>query len=489
LRPPNIDELADERCAGFPQPERDPAPIGGGAGLPVFGACGHVYSWQADGVDVYSPDFTSIVARSQDLPKFSPEGTRLAFTPRGADRGIVRRLDLVSGQSFDTPAFDSEPTPTSLGYGLFVDDQGAVQSWVCSQQTLRIFADHEPSQQATFEREVPSCKPDFSGSVLLWRDGSSVLGIDLPKQRVYQHTLPEHGSGVADGIHAVLDGYAFALQSSADGENQPGPLYSTRTGEKLAEQWEEVLGDASRAAINRTAPDVALLFDTGEEIRAQPGLRGLYPFRDRSRAFGLRHAAAGRTELVLADLTTGELTPIARYSEVADGARLPRGFGMGVSPHETAAYFLGLPDEAPSAAANQRRSLSRWFDGRGARLADSIDPSAWVVLVADDGTAVINAGSGTYRVSPDVQTLLGSPIRSSVLNANGTQVCGLDTIQETGPYLAELALIDVASGAKRVLGSGVTSATPVVTDRDRQRVALVAAKPGGAAQLWLGRLP
>lgn len=496
---PNVGELVRQRCADFALPDAEPSKLGRGGGKPIFGACGHLYTHTLQGTDVYSPDLKTVVAHSLDEPRFSPEGTRLAFTPGGTESGIVRRLDLVSGAAFDTRLFEGSEHPSDLDYGLFLAKDGTVRSWLCNDHTLRIFRDREQDQRPSFESNVARCPADVKAeNALLWHEGNAVHAVDLLAERVHDLELAEFGGRPADRITAALGGYAVAIEQSDavfvgdlfETTVSTGPLYSIRTGEEIVPQWERVSIAPGHTVTNGFDPYVGMLFDDGTSIRSLPRVRGIYVFDDGKRAFGLKLDASGAT-LVVADVVTGSLEELDLSPGNASYVAGMKYTDLGVSPDETAAYLLrpaSLVGVVPDTL-----SMVRWLDGASERLPPRSGRSFRKPLVGNGGQAVVD--SLVFRPGQEIMSLPVTAVQA--LDADGTYACArLEVLGEAAPGEArpithQLALFELETGAKRAVIDGITIFEPIVTDRAHNRLAFIAQSGDVASpyELWAGRFP
>lgn len=479
--------LVGKRCADFALPEREVSLLEQREGFPMFGPCGHFYVLSPDPVDVWSPDLRDVVVKSALTPRFSPDGTRVAFVPE-PQHDRLRRLDLLSGRTFDTSI---DPFAALLrdvlGYGLFLGPDGDVRSWVCTGRELHVFADREQEQEPLLDALVPSCTPQWTNDgALLWLIGSTVTVVDLHEPRLFEYEVPNDAPRTPDLLVSLLDGYAAASLLLNDEHIDEGPLFSTRDGARLAERWEKLPSQSLDRGVNGVDSGYALLVDDGHEVVSAPGLRGLYVFRDRARAFAFRAAESGKAELVFADLLGGEITPIAEYtSRVLDEAQ-PFTPAFGVSPHERVAYFVLGPDDDPAVSPDAPRGVVRWLAGRVERLSETVPAIGSAPGVADDGTAVFSDFSGTVRFRPGVETLRTGNLLGLMLSADGRGV--LQTRPSAGT--SELVVTNLDDGAERIVASGFWSSS-IATDLWRSRFAAVLGASSGtpADQVWAGRFP
>lgn len=483
LRDPS--RLARERCEVFALPDAEPVPLGSGA-VPEFGACGHVISWTEAGDEVRAPDFKSVVARAASSVELSPDGTQLLFVPRETP-DVLRRLELATGKGFDTRPYPPDEKWRGLAFGLFLADDGSVQSWQCSRDTLRIFGDLSAGDRPLFEAAVPSCPSDLRAeSVLFWRKGNVVHAVDLLARRVYDHELPRLPNNYdADAMVVALDGYALALQHNEKidiGEifvDQPhsGPLYSTRTGELLAESW----GPDYVVQPRWANTDGALLYDDGTKVREWPGVRGVYLFQDRARAFGLTLDAEEQTQLALLDLVQQRVTPLAPYPSATPEP--PLGLPLGVSPDERVAYFVAPAPESESGPL----SVVRWLDGVAETLPEQLDDLASAPIVANDGTALIATTSGSYVLRPGhAAELRPRLLGAAALNHDASRALGM----RFDPPSDGLVLYELDSDDERILIDGARwGTTTIAVDRDRRRLAIAVDSADAPHTLWGGLFP
>ncbi len=185
---------------------------------------------------------------------------------------------------------------------------------------------------------MPSCSPARNDATLVWQVDASFQTVDLRGHRRFEQALPSYAGSVSGGLWPALDGYAGGRFTVGVFTN--GPLYSLRDGSLLANTWEQVpYSGSSNNAANRLDPDLALLVDDGDHVISVPGLRGVYVFRDKRRAFAFQAKDNGAAELVYADLVSGETTPIAEYSNYMLDPSHDIAPSFGVSPSERVAYF------------------------------------------------------------------------------------------------------------------------------------------------------
>jgi hypothetical protein len=488
--------LAAERCANFALPDSEIGPFAERTGYPSFGACGHLTLISDDRVDIWSPDLRETVVTSVHIPHFSPEGTRAIFVPPAPEDDRVRRLDLLTGATFDTllEVPGSEISAT-LDYGLFLNRAGEVESWVCSAGTLRLFADRVPNEAdrvpneaPLFETSVPGCQPySKNDGALLWVAGSTITAVDLLGERAFTQTPPDVLARPPAALIATLDGFAAAKMVIGDEGNVTGPLYSMRDGSVLAEQWESLPLTFGRSAANSLDHGFTLLIDDGTTTNSVPGLRGVYVFRDETRAFALEPSAAGTAELVYVDFVSGETTPIAEYSSRALDVTLPFFLSFAVSPREHAAYFVLDPVD-PTVTPDPQSNVVRWLDGQSEALDETV-PSASAIAVADDGTAVFDAVSSSIRFRPGAATLAVPRSLGLLLSDDGN--LDLRQTTESSGTTAAIMVTDLASGTQRPLVAGITASTALEFDPARLRLAgnFSFDQAGTLSELWAGRFP
>jgi hypothetical protein len=487
--------LAAVHCEAFGLPAFEPTPIGDGDESLEFGPCGHLYVPHDIGT-VFSPDLAQVVAETLADASFSPDGTHVIFEPPPPEPSVVRRLDLVSGTIHDTPI--GTDAPRAVLYGLFPDAQGLVESWICENGTLRIYADREDDQPPLFELAVPSCLFDSGPQTgaLVWSEGNTLKAVDLPERRAYTHTVPSFESLVAGSVDTALDGYVmtpvvYVEELAGDVVEQyprEGPLYDTRTGEHLADKWERVAMAEGRSAANRLEPDFALFTDDGHAVVTHAGLRGLYVFRDQTRAFALR-ASDGGSELVLVNFVTSETQVLGAYPGVAplDGIAFDARFG--VSPGEKAAYFftqiLGAWDEGLP------QGVYRWVDGAIDEVREVLPASAAIAQISDDGTALVNASDGAYRLRPGADVASLPPEVAAVLSADGSAACLVTYSADASRGGYGLTVTNVDSGSQRFAIPYFNWSNHFDTDGKHERFAIsVMPEPGAlTAQIWAGRFP
>jgi hypothetical protein len=489
--PPNsvgldVGALAAARCAGFP-----PAPalafVAEAIGFPRFGACGHLTMSTSKPTPIWSPDLRVLVASARAV-SFSPEGTRAIFVPAAPEDNRVRRLDLLTMQAFDTAVTTVGGFGTdALNFGLFVDPRGDVESWVCSGGDLRIFADRTADESPLFEASVPSCSPVQNDATLVWQVGADFQTVDLRGHRRFEQTLPPYAGSVSDGLWPALDGYAGGRFTIGVFTN--GPLYSLRDGSLLANTWEQVpYAGSSNNAANRLDPDLALLIDDGDHVINVPGLRGVYVFRDKRRAFGFQAKDNGAAELVYVNLASGETTPIAEYSNhVLDPSRYISPT-FGISPSERVAYFPLDPVADPSSADAARASVVAWIDGDRYLLGDTVPVPSMGPAVADDGTAVF---MGTYTSTcfrPGGKMLTFSKMVGLDLSRDGE--VDLSTPFVPNQSLCQLVATNLDDGTASVLLSNLSTFTEA-TDFFHERFAVLFGTNADTTphELWAGRFP
>jgi hypothetical protein len=486
--PLDLASLIDERCAGFALPAGELDFFGANplAGYPLFGPCGHLSLIAAQPVPIYGPDLAETVVEAAILPRFSPDGTRVAFVPAAPEDDRVRRLDLVNGQSFDTLVENADPISTALGYGLFLGAAGDVQSWVCSGHALRIFADRTPVQAPLFETDVPSCDPTWTNdSTLLWLVGATITVVDLQARRAYALTPPLYGGGQPNLIDEVFDGYAAAPLVFTNEERVFGPLYSMRDGGELAKRWEGVaMADGHRAA-NRIDHGYSLLLDDGRATQVVPNLRGLYVFRDQRRVFALRPAADGKAELVFQNLETGEATVLAEYTSRALSETDPLTVSFGVSRHEQAAYFVLGPDDTPNAPQPTRSGVVRWLDGESELVAEAVPAGSLSPAVTDDGTAVFSTIAGSVRLRPGSEPLLTPGQIGYLLSADGRTSVRPSWDGES----SRLLVMNLDSGVESARVADIRSDSGESVDVNHLRYAAAFSFDGLHTELWAGRFP
>jgi hypothetical protein len=495
-------KLAEQRCSAFELPAREISLLAPGAGFPMYGRCGHLYRSTSGTTPIYSPDLTEIVAESRNTPIFSADGSRVAVRPPAPEDNVVRRLDLVTRQVFDTEVVPTELYSDALKYGLFLDSQGEVMSYVCDSGRLRVFADRSTPQAALFEVEVPSCAPTLSlESNLLWSEPARLFGVDLPGLRSYDYAIDDEIWRSPDYLEGALDGYAVGAvvrREQIVGDvfsrfDVRGALLDTRTGQILAHEWERVPMADGRYAVNRLGSSPALLVDDGASVVAYPGLRARYVFRDQARAFALRTTPAG-PELVLAELTSGEMTPLAGVSSLVWEAA-PDSYAQWqrVSPRETAAYFV-LNPYSEDTDDPEDLVLVRWLEGSGEVL--TLPGSARPVSaprVADNGTALIDSSRGGYvlRHGADAEYFEVSP--GGILDALGTVSATVRPKQSSPTYLFSLVAVSLSDGEERTVITDMASFTGYVSDAQHRRLAIAIAPEGEDvtinAELWAGRFP
>ncbi|HYP97430.1 MAG TPA: hypothetical protein VER96_02070 [Polyangiaceae bacterium] len=477
--------LAAARCAGFELPP-EPAFVAETAGFPVFGACGHLTMMRTDSTPIWSPDLSVLVASARQV-SFSPEGTRAIFVPAPPDDDRVRRLDLTTLKRFDTPVANvAELDNGGLNYGLFVNPLGDVESWVCSDRHLRLFADRTAAQSPLLEATVPSCSPQVNDGTLVWSVGASVKTIDLRGARVFDQSLPPYDTSEG-GVWPALDGYAggrFTTDPFAH-----GPLYSLRDGSLLANTYEQVpyFGSSNNAA-NSLDPQLALLVDDGTRVISVSGVRGLYVFRDKRRAFAFQALDADRAALVYLDIVSGKTTPIAEYSShVLDPSvfALP---AFGVSPSERAAYFSLDPVVDPSDPSSQRAAVVRWIEGESHVLSDTVPAPATNPAVSDDGTAVFMGLSTSTRFRPGLDPLIFPGIVGLDLSEDGA--VDLTSAPVQGQSESEVLVTNLENGGVRTLLSNLSTLTNA-RDLFHERYAILFGRGMNATlhELWAGRYP
>jgi hypothetical protein len=496
------EQLAEQRCAVFELPAREISLLAPGAGFPMYGRCGHLYRSTSGTTPIYSPDLTEIVAESRSTPIFSADGSRVALRPPAPNERVVRRLDLVTRQVFDTEVVPTELFSDALKYGLFLDSQGEVMSYVCDSGRLRVFADRTTPQAALFEVEVPSCVPTLSlESNLLWSEPGRLFGLDLPGLRSYEFALDDEIWRDPDYLEGALGGYAVGAvvrreQISGDVLSRidvRGALVATRTGQILAQQWERVPMADGRYAVNRLGSSPALLVDDGTSVVAYPGLRARYVFRDQTRAFALRTTSAG-PELVLAELTSGEVTPLAGVTtRVWEAAPDSYAQWQRVSPGETAAYFV-LNPYAESADNPEDVVIVRWLTGSAEVLTlPGAGRPVSAPRVADNGTALIDSSRGGYvlRHGADAEYFEVSP--GGIIDAQGTVSATVRPKQSSPTYLFSLVAVNLSDGEERTVITDMASFTGYVSDARHRRLAIAIAPEGEdvtiKGELWAGRFP
>jgi hypothetical protein len=481
----DVGALAAARCAGFPA-----APelgfVAEAEGFVQFGACGHLTMLTSKPTPIWNPDLSVLVASAR-MVSFSPEGSRAIFVPAAPEDSRVRRLDLLTMQAFDTPVTVGSVGTAALNYGLFVDFQGEVESWVCSGGYLRIFADRTPDESPVFEARVPSCSPVQNDATLVWQVDASFQTIDLRGHRRFEQALPPYAGSVSGGLWPALDGYAGGRLTAT--VFTKGPLYSLRDGSLLANTWEQVpYSGSSNNAANRLDPDLALLVDDGDHVISVPGLRGVYVFRDKRRAFAFQAKDNGAAELVYANLVNGERTPLAEYSKrVLD----PEGYiapTFGVSPSERVAYFQLDPVADPGTPNAARSGVVAWIDGNSEILGDSVPAAAMGPAVADDGTAVFMGLYESTCFRPGRKPLTFSGMVGLDLSHDGEVV--LVTTSMPNQSLGQLVATNLDDGTSSVLLSNVSTFTEA-TDFFHERFALLFGTNADSTphSLWAGRFP
>jgi len=482
----DVGALAAARCAGFP-----PAPelgfVAEAEGFPQFGACGHLTMLTSRPTPIWSPDLHVVVASAR-MVSFSPEGSRAIFVPGAPEDNRVRRLDLLTMQAFDTPVTTVAGLGTdALDYGLFVDFRGDVESWVCSGRDLRIFADRTANESPLFEVSVPSCSPVQNDATLVWQVDASFQTVDLRGLRRFEQALPPYAGSVSDGLWSALDGYAGGRFTAA--VFSKGPLYSLRDGSLLANTWEQVpySGSGSNAA-NRLDPDLALLVDDGDHVISVPGLRGVYVFRDKRRAFAFQAKDDGAAELVYADLGSGERTPIAEYSNRVLDPSSYIAPDFGVSPSERVAYFPLDPVADPVAPNAARSGVVAWIDGNSDTLGDTVPVPVMGPAVANDGTAVFMGLDTSTCFRPGRKPLTFSRMVGLDLSHEGE----VDLVSASMPnqLLGQLVATNLDDGTSRVLLSNLSTFTEA-TDFFHERFALLFGTNADTTPhtLWAGRFP
>ncbi|HTQ06906.1 MAG TPA: hypothetical protein VMI54_23775 [Polyangiaceae bacterium] len=476
--------LAAARCSAFALPP-EAAYVTEAQGFPIFGACGHLTFLTSGSTPVWGPDLREILASAR-LPSFSPEGTRVIFVPAAPEDDRVRRLDLLTMQTFDTPVASTAYT-SQLDFGLFLDFAGDVESWICSAGDLRIYADRVAGEQPVFETSVPSCSLEPAGATLVWAADSKIDAVDLRGRRLLSEALPPYAGSSSGGLALTLDGYAAARTTADVFAN--GPLYSLRDGGLLANAWEQVPipGTVNNAANRLDPEELALLVDDGNRVLSWPGFRGLYVFRDKRRAFAFRATESGTAELVYLDLASGATTPIAEYS----GHRLDPDYyppTFGISPAERAAYFVLEPNVDPSNPNAARSGLVRWLDGDVATLGDTVPAVSVTPAVADEGTAVfMNLGEST-RLRPGAPTLTVTSLLG--LNVSDDGSVDLYPALMQNSTLDALVAMNLDDLTARTLVADLSTFT-TATDFFHQRYAILLGTNGESTPhaLWAGSFP
>ncbi len=456
-------------------------------GFPQFGACGHLTMLTSKPTPIWSPDLSVLVASAR-MVSFSPEGTRAIFVPAAPEDDRVRRLDLLTMQTFDTPVETVNGLDTdALNFGLFVDAQGDVESWVCSGGDLRIFADRTADESPLFEGSVPSCSPVQNDATLVWQVDAGFQTVDLRGHRRFEQALPPYAGSVSGGLWPALDGYAGGRFTAGVFTN--GPLYSLRDGSLLANTWEQVpFSGSSNNAANRLDSDLALLVDDGDHVISVPGLRGVYVFRDKRRAFGFQAKDNGAAELVYANLVSGETTPIAEYSNHVLDPSHDIAPTFGVSPSERVAYFPLDPVADPSAPNAVSSGVVAWIDGNSYTLGDTVPAPAMGPAVANDGTAVFMGTSTSMCFRPGGKTLTFSRMVGLDLSRDGE--VDLVTAPMPNQSLSQLVATNLDDGTSSILLSNLSTFTEA-TDFFHGRFALLFGANADSTphELWAGRFP